>query len=226
MNGNPLLDIPKVVGSELLATLRAGASPLGLVRPLPPAAGTSFPQVVLVHGFLGRPSMLRGIHRSLIVAGHTRVERMGYPSILLPLEQIVVRIERTVVPLASGGKVDLVGHSLGAVACRAWIKAFGGHRYVRRFVSLGGPHGGTRLFRATPPHLWPVLNPDGPWVARLSQGPEPVPTWHIHSRYDHQVLPPKPVVLEGATELVLDSVGHNGLLWSRRAHTAVVSALD
>ena len=119
MDANPLSDIPQVVAREMLATLRAAASPLGRLRPLPMAAGSSHPTVVLVHGFMGRPDMLRGLHRSLIEAGHTRAERIGYPSLRLRLEQIASRIEDAVVPLAQEGPIDLVGHSLGAVACRA-----------------------------------------------------------------------------------------------------------
>ncbi len=226
MDAKPLVHIPQVVARELLATIRAGAASAGRLRPLPACADHQGPPVVLVHGYLGNPDLLRGLHRSLLLAGRGRVFRPGYPSLALPVEGIAARIERAVMDAAGPDKVDLVGHSLGAVACRAWIKAFGGHRYVRRFVSLGGPHGGTRLYRFTPPHLWPVLDPDGPWVQRLNRDPEPVPTWHVRARYDHQVLPPREVVLDGATEVVLDHVGHNGLLWSRAAHDAVVRALS
>lgn len=220
-----LSDIPQVAAREILATVRAAAASAGRIRPLPAVAGGTRPTVVLVHGYLGHPDMLRALHRSLALAGWGHVERVGYPSTRLRLEQIAKRIDEAVSPLAIHEPVDLVGHSLGAVACRAWVKRFGGHRQVRRFVSLGGPHGGTKLYRFVPPHLWPVLDPDGPWVQRLAEGPEPVPTWHIHSRYDHQVLPPRPVRLEGATEVILDRVGHNGLLWSREAHEAVIEAL-
>lgn len=219
-------DVPRVAARELVATLRAAGAPLARLRPLPePPRGTD-PHVVLVHGYLGHRDQLRALHRSLVAAGRTGVSRPGYPSTRLPLEAIATRIERHVVPLAAEGPVDLVGHSLGAVACRAWIKAFGGHRYVRRFVSLGGPHGGTLLYRLAPPRLWDVLDPDGPWVGRLADGPEPVPTWHVHPRYDHQVLPPRPVHLDGATEIVLERVGHNGMLWSEEAHRAVIAALS
>lgn len=221
-----LQDLPRAAARELVATLRAAGAPLSRLRPLPDPAPGADPPVVLVHGYLGHPDQLRALHRALVASGRTRVSRLGYPSTRLDLEAITTRIERHVVPLAADGPVDLVGHSLGAVACRAWIKRFGGHRYVRRFVSLGGPHGGTVLYRLVPPHLWPVLDPDGPWVRALGEEPEPVPTWHLHARYDHQVLPPRPVRLDGATELVLERVGHNGLLWSKEAQAAVVGALS
>ena len=223
----PLTDIPRVAAREVLATVRAAASPIAsALRPLPTGIAGDRAPVVLVHGYLGHPEMLRALARSLLEAGWHHIERPGYPSSRMTLEEIARRIDECVTPIALSRPVDLVGHSLGAVACRAWIKRFGGHRYVRRFVSLGGPHGGTRLYRFTPRALWPVLDPSGPWVRQLNDGPEPVPTTHIRARYDHQVLPPHPVQLEGATEHVLDQVGHNGLLWSARAHRAVIEALD
>ena len=121
--------------------------------------------------------------------------------------------------------VILVGHSLGAVASRAYVRAFGGAPRVRRLISLGGPHAGTAMYRFVPPNLREVLDPHGPWVKRLADGPEPVPTVVIRARYDHQVLPPLRAALPGAQEIVLEGYGHNGLLWAQRAHDALLEAL-
>lgn len=182
---------------------------------------------MLVHGYLGHPDMFRPLQRRLYEAGFGTVERVGYPSTSLALDQIVDRIDRVCAPLADRyGPVDLVGHSLGAVACRAYLKVFGGARHVRRFVSLGGPHAGTSLFRVTPPVLRDVLDPRGPWVSRLADGPEPVPTTVIRSAYDHQVLPPVRAALPGVREIVLTGRGHNGLLWSGTAHRALIDVLS
>ena len=169
--------------------------------------------------------MFRPLHRRLLLEGFGHVARVGYPSTRLSLAEITDLIDEAVVPLAAEGPVDLVGHSLGAVACRAYLKVMGGERHVRRFVSLGGPHAGTSLFRLAPPKLWEVLDPRGPWVKRLASGEEPVPTTVIRARYDHQVLPPRRATLPGTTEVVLGGHGHNGLLWSRRAHDEVIRAL-
>ncbi|MEZ4239677.1 MAG: alpha/beta fold hydrolase [Myxococcota bacterium] len=192
MSRSPWLAVPYTATTEIVANLRSAAWPLArLVHPLPrPPEGGAHPPVVLVHGYLGHPDMFRPLTRRLYAAGVGRVVRLGYPSMRLGLDQIADRIGEAVRPLAAAhGRVDLVGHSLGAVACRAWLKVYGGDAHVRRFVSLGGPHAGTALFRFTPPVLWDVLDPDGPWVHRLNTGPEPVPTTVIRARYDHQVLP-------------------------------------
>lgn len=217
--------VPPAAAREVVATLRSALWPLARLHRLPPVPAGAEAAVVLVHGYLGHPDMFRPLVRRLYEAGVGPVVCVRYPSTRLDLEAITERIGAAVQPLAARGPVDLVGHSLGAVACRAWLKLYGGDRLVRRFVSLGGPHAGTALYLFTPPRVRSALDPTGPWVRRLAQGPEPVPTTVIRSRYDQQVLPPVAASLPGIHEIVLDHCGHNGLLWDGRAHDAVVSVL-
>ncbi|MFT4622009.1 MAG: triacylglycerol lipase [Myxococcota bacterium] len=218
-------DLPVLVVREGVSTLRSAMWPLARLIPLPEPGTALRPPVVMVHGYLGHAEMFRPLVRRLRKAGFPHTAAVGYPSTRVEPEDLVRHIARVVEPLARGGRVDLVGHSLGAVGCRAYLKLFGGDRYVRRFVSLGGPHAGTSMYRFTPPRLRPLLDPEGPWVRRLAEGDEPVPTVVIRSRYDHQVLPPRRAAISGAHEVLLSRIGHNGLLWSRRAHEAVVAAL-
>ncbi|HHO49682.1 MAG TPA: hypothetical protein ENK18_02145 [Deltaproteobacteria bacterium] len=222
--GDHLRALPQVIVAELVATVRCAAWPLARLRPLPPEPPPQRP-IVLVHGYLGHPAMFRPLIRRLRRAGLGPTHCVGYPSTRWTLDEIVVRIGSVVQALDTDGPVDLIGHSLGAVASRAYLRCFGGAEHVRRFVSLGGPHAGTALFRLTPPNLWDVLDPDGPWVHRLAGGPEPVPTTVVRSRYDHHVVPPVRASLPDADEVVLSGQGHNGLLWSSTAHDAVIDAL-
>ena len=216
--------VPVVIATELAASLRTALFPLARLTPLPvPSAPCGRAPAVLVHGFMGHPDMLRPLSRRLLREGWTDIERVGYPSLSASMEEIAFAIGRVVEK--KGEPVDLVGHSLGAVACRAYLKIFGGTPYVRRFVSLGGPHAGTSLYRVVPSQLTAALDPRGPWVGRLALGNEPVPTWVIRARYDHQVLPPVRASLAGAQEIVLEGYGHNGLLWAKAAHDAVIKAL-
>lgn len=219
--------LPLVVATETVATLRCAAWPAALLHHLPPRPPPRDDRrpVVLVHGFLGHPAMFRPLIRKMYEAGLGRIHTVRYPSTRSPLDEIARRIHHVVEPLAADGPVDLVGHSLGAVASRAYVKAFGGSAHVRRFVSLGGPHAGTALFGLTPGVLWDALNPEGPWVQRLSRGPEPVHTVVVRSRYDHHVVPPVRASLPGVHEVILSGQGHNGLLWSSTAADAVIEAL-
>jgi pimeloyl-ACP methyl ester carboxylesterase len=181
----------------------------------------------MLHGYMGHAEMLRPLARRLLEQGWGDVHRVGYPSLWWTFEQIIDEIDRVVTKVSDqhGGQVDLIGHSLGAIACRAWIKLEGGHTRVRRFVSLGGPHAGTSLHRIVPSPVRPVFDPRGAWVRRLAEGAEPVPTTVIRARYDHQIIPPQRGSIPGVKEHVVQAHGHNGLLWSPEAHQCVIDAL-
>ena len=219
--------LARVAASEVVAMTRVGLAPLNRFHPLPaPSPRSGWRPVVLVHGFLGHPSMMRPLARRLLEEGAPEVVLLGYPSLRLSLEGIVDRISATVKPLTVDGPVHLVGHSLGAVAARAYTKQMGGHEHVGQFVSLGGPHRGTSLYRFVPPWLRPALSPRGRWPELLNEGPERVPTTIIRAAYDHQVFPPERAHLPGVTEVVLQDYGHNGILLAPEAHDAVIQALQ
>jgi triacylglycerol lipase len=56
------------------------------------------------------------------------------------VEQAVRRIEQ-----ATGLPPVVVGHSMGGLAIRAWLVAFGGGGRVQRVITIGSPHRGTWL---------------------------------------------------------------------------------
>ena len=219
--------IGRAVAGEVGATLRSAMWPLARLRPMPvPTSGRVRAPVVLVHGFMANTEFLRPLARRMLEEGFPVVERVGYPSLSVDFAGILERIAAVAVPLAERyGPVDLIGHSLGGFACRAWVKEAGGWRHVRRVVSLGAPHQGTSLYRFVPPWLQPALDPHGEWVRRVATGPEPVPLTVIRARYDHQVLPARRGSVDGVKEIVIEGYGHNGLLWAREAHDAVIAAL-
>ncbi len=214
----------RAVMSEAVATARCALWPVALLRPLP--ARDAGRPVVLVHGYLGHREMLRPLARRLLDEGWGPVVRVGYPSTRVGLDEVVTRVGAAVASAASasGVPVDLIGHSLGAVACRVWLRRSGGPG-VRRFVSLGGPHAGTSLYRVVPGPLRAALDPRGAVVAANRGGAEPVPTVVVRARYDQQVFPPERASIAGVSEIIVSGTGHNGLLWSSVAHDAVVAAL-
>lgn len=214
------------VAGEIAATARTGMFPFSRLRAMPkPRPRPDRIPVVLVHGYLGHPDMMRPLARTLLVRGWPQVERVAWSSFTHDLDEILTRIQAAV-DRCGPGPVDLVGHSLGAVACRAWLKERGGAARARRFVSLAAPFGGTSWYRFVVGPLRQVLDPRGEVVQRLSTDPEPVPTTVIRARFDHQVFPAGRGLLDGcAREVVLEGIGHNGLLWSQAAHEAVVEAL-
>lgn len=221
-----VVDVGSAVVREAEATVRTALFPFNrfFALPTPHAVGGRVP-VVMVHGLWGHPGMLQPLARYLLERGWPRVERLGYPPFGLDFDGLVARLGTIVQRV--GEPVDLVGHSLGATVCRAYLKLHGGS--ARRFVALAPPFGGTSLFRLVAGGLRAPLDPRGLVVRRLSVGLEPVPTTIIRARFDTQILPAhrsRLVDAAGVTEIDLDGLGHNGLLCSRRAHAAVAEALS
>lgn len=214
------------VAREVEATARTALYPFNRYFSLPDAAPEAGRvPVVMVHGLWGHPGMLQPLARYLLDNGWPRVERVGYPSIGIDFREIVDRLDAVVQRV--GEPVDLVGHSLGATACRAYLKLHGGA--ARRFVALAPPFGGTSLYRLVPGRLRDPLHPRGDVVLQLRDGPETVPTTIVRARYDAQILPAHRSRLvddPDVEEIDLDGLGHNGLLCSRRAHATVATILS
>lgn len=219
-------DLLRVSASELGAFVRSAYE---IVRPAPklvPRPDARGPAVVLVHGYLGHPALLRPLAEALLAAGARDVTFVAYDSLTWSIERILAAIGQAITTMADRhGPVDVVGHSLGAMAARVWIKQQGGAPHVRRFVALGGPHHGTALHPIVPSPVRAMMDPTGFWVRTVNQGPEPVPTWVVRARYDHQVFPPVRAAIHGIHEVVLGGHGHNGMLFAPDAHAAVVAAL-
>jgi pimeloyl-ACP methyl ester carboxylesterase len=212
---------------ELGASLRAACWPLGGLQALQhrQVADVRRAPVVLTHGFLGHQFLLRPLAQRLLDEGFPEVTIVGYPSTRLGIRAIANRIATAVNKTGHGQPVHLIGHSLGALACRYYLKRLGGTEQVHRFVSLGGPHAGTSWHWVCPPKLQRVLDPEGDFLSQLAEGPEHQDTTVIRARYDHQVFPPERATLSGAQEVIIHGHGHNGLLWAPEAHEAVVVAL-
>ncbi|MDP9407088.1 MAG: lipase, partial [Actinomycetota bacterium] len=111
--------------------------------------------------------------------------------------------------------VDVVGFSAGGVTARLFT-ADGGAPVVRRVVTLGSPHHGTRvagLAAALAPgacvEACRQLVPGSPALAELNADDETPdgPVWvSVWTRQDEVVTPPESARLDGALEVPLQDV--------------------
>jgi triacylglycerol esterase/lipase EstA (alpha/beta hydrolase family) len=111
--------------------------------------------------------------------------------------------------------VDLVGYSAGGIIARLWV-ADGNETLVRRVVTLGSPHHGTTLADLAgdiAPGQCPVgclqLSTESDVLRQLNAGDETPegPTWvSIWTTQDETVTPPDSARLDGALNLVVQSV--------------------
>lgn len=102
--------------------------------------------VLLVHGYVCNHRIWDPIAARLRAQGHV-VHAINLEPLFTSIDRYAEPIEAAVQGLLahSGAKqVALVGHSMGGLAIRAWLRAHGTQR-VARVVTLGTPHRGTQI---------------------------------------------------------------------------------
>jgi pimeloyl-ACP methyl ester carboxylesterase len=111
----------------------------------------------------------------------------------------------------------VIGHSLGGLIARYYIKRLGGHERVHTCVTLGTPHQGTVAARLFP---WPLIKqvrPDSELMAELA---EPAPECRtrfvaFYSDVDQLIVPQRRARIRHpdlmATNVRVRGVGHLSL---------------
>jgi triacylglycerol lipase len=126
-------------------------------------------------------------------------------------------------------RVDVVGMSMGTVVLRAWIQLLEGWRVARRFVSLAGPHRGTKTAYLSGLPASRDLRPDSPLLARLNGEPDPwrgVEAFSFWTPFDLMIVPGHSGRLPGARlDRKFPVPLHTLMVYDRRVLDAVADAL-
>lgn len=181
--------------------------------------------LLLIHGY--------GCSRAAWWWLRRRLEAAGWCVVTINLEPLYTNIDHYVEPLArridevlaqSGAtQLILVGHSMGGLVARAYLRRHGAAR-VRLLVTLGTPHGGSELARFGIGENARQMRPGSAWLAAL--GAPPVDTLTIYSVHDNYVLPPENLELAGAQRCTLAHLGHLAMLFSPRVAEALLKRLS
>ncbi len=125
-------------------------------------------------------------------------------------------------------RVHLVGHSMGGVIARNYLQLRGGENKVDCCVFLGTPHAGSKLSPFALSPLSNVLVPNSDFLNRLAASTPPPNTKvvNIYSSKDNMVVPACSAHLDSADNIILDRIGHTGLLYRRKSIIAVATALE
>jgi triacylglycerol lipase len=204
--------------------------PIGWFRPLNPAPtkSTETP-IILLHGLFQNNACWLWARLRLRLSGFTAVHVINLPpwrDIETLTEQLSKKVDRLRLS-QDVEKVNLVGHSMGAIIARNYIRLRGGSSRVERCVLLGAPNSGSQMVPFAVTQLARTIMPGSEFLQRLNQSPpasETVVT-NIYSRHDNLVLPPSNAKLATATEVELSGIGHNALLFHPRALKAIINAL-
>jgi len=179
---------------------------------LPATGGTPQVPVLLVHGYMCNHRIWDDVVPVLRVQGHA-VFAVNLEPVFGSIDRYVDVIEPAVLALLehTGQKqVALVGHSMGGLAIRAWMRAKGTDR-TARVITLGTPHAGTKIHAPYPPPNGVQMQWNSAWLQALaaSEGDATRALIHIAiTPQDNIVFPQRVQTLTGITPVVFAGIGH------------------
>ena len=195
-----------------------------------PAPAPSSHPIVLVHGLVCNEGVWFSLKRFLARRGMGPAYSLSYgppfASIEIFAAQLAAKIDG-VLAATGAQQVTLVGHSMGGLVSRAYLRRYGSAR-VARLVTLGTPHRGSMLAWVLGGESVSQLRPQCEWLTELNLPTQPlaVPVTAIWSRHDNMVAPQANAMLEGADNIAVVGIGHNALLYDRSVHELVLARLS
>jgi triacylglycerol lipase len=200
-----------------------------------PAGPPSRPPVVFVHGLYHNHTAwyfyLRWFRRwgwQHLAAVNLRGKFRSIEEYALTLGNQVERVlERS-----GGEQVDLVGHSMGGLVIRAYLAGNAQEARVRRVVTLGTPHAGSKLAVFAPGLAAREMVPGSPFLEALNGSGLQLPPqgrfYTIYSILDNMVLPNESARIDGEGIVSRETVpiNHVGLLFSQRTALLVRECLE
>lgn len=168
--------------------------------------------VVLVHGLV--------CNRGLWNPWMRELRSRGVPHIAVNLEPLFGSIDRypriiedavARLEAATGQSVVLVGHSMGGLAIRAWLRDFDADARVHRIITIGSPHQGTWLARFGRTLNGKQMRLRSPWLTQLATE-EPIGRVErftcFYGHCDNIVFPSGSGTLPGAENVHVPGTAH------------------
>lgn len=197
--------------------------------------------VVFVHGLAGSPGNFLPMRTWFRAHGRRRTAAVALPP-HCTVEVLGAVLADTLVAaadLTADRCVDVVAHSLGGLVARAALLELERRRRKAKpgctvgvLATLGTPHAGSHLARYANTVTTNDLKPGSPLLAKLDaqlpwRGPPEQPRLvSFWSRSDVIVLPAEKATVDGAENVELEGLSHNGLLLRPTAWDAVFRTLS
>jgi triacylglycerol esterase/lipase EstA (alpha/beta hydrolase family) len=127
---------------------------------------------------------------------------------------------------ASGAeRVTLVGHSMGGLAVRAYLRAHGPHA-VGRVITINTPHHGTLFARLAKGHNARQMRSASEYVRSLAESEEPVEFVCFASHHDNLIVPRKGQLIAGAETVWFEKIGHLAMTASDEVLAKLIEVVD
>jgi triacylglycerol lipase len=198
------------------------------------------PPIILLQGFLGTSGVLQPLDRYLQGQGRNvfmlDLGIINIGDIRKSAELLVYEVERLIDLYSKKHnfkKVDIVAHSMGGLIAYYYVKKLGGHRAVRKLITLGTPFRGTwaallgtAMFGLLSRGVSQML-PRSQFLKELhapNRNRIRTKVYSLAAQYD-TISPPESCFLKGATNRILP-LGHASLLIDKRVFQNIVLFLE
>jgi triacylglycerol esterase/lipase EstA (alpha/beta hydrolase family) len=188
------------------------------------------PAVLLVHGYLCNRAVWRPLLASRALA-HCNVATVNLQPVFAPIDAYADAIASAVQRLraASGAaRVVLIGHSMGGIAIRAYLRKHG-DEHVARAITIGSPHAGTVLGRLGHGVNARQMARGGAYMAALQAALTAAPRAKfvcLASRDDNMIIPRASALIPGTRHVVFDRVGHLAMVEDARVWRALAELVE
>ncbi len=186
--------------------------------------------VLLVHGYICNHRVWDEVVSALRRRGHA-VLAIDLEPVFTSIDNYASQIETAVQTLRSStgsDKVALIGHSMGGLVIRAWMRACG-TQHVHRAITLGSPHQGTQLAALANTPNGQQMRWQSPWLAALAEHETPETRERLHIVFtdaDNIVYPQRSQILQGAAVTTFPGLGHLELCLDPAVVTWLCEQLD
>jgi triacylglycerol lipase len=193
-----------------------------------PASASAQDPILFVHGYVESASLWN------TMIG--RFEKDGYPKSYLSAysyntsqsnkvdaEEVKSKVE-ALLKTTGATKVDIIGHSMGSLNSRWYIKFLGGETKVDDWVSLGGPNHGTEFANFCASTSCVEMRIGSKFLGELNAGDETPGTVNYGTWWspcDEIINPDSSVALTGATNTKTACLSHTALTTDETVYKGV-----
>lgn len=178
-----------------------------------PATGTQTRlPVLLVHGFVCNHRVWEALVPALQAQGHT-VLAVDLEPLFCSIDDYAPLLEKAVQALCQQTgqtQVALIGHSMGGLAIRAWMRRYGTAQ-VARAITLGTPHAGTHAKAMVNTANGVQMGWQSDWLKELAASESDATRSLLRiaiTPQDNIVYPQRAQTLAGVAPMVFEGRGH------------------